>query len=614
MCGAPVVLAPGAAQSVGGALRVRTRGAACATATKCYLDGDPTPVAGAGAGDVDAPVAAAVGDHVLACNSWDAGGHVYTSPARAFTVVACGAPAILSPAMDESVASAVVVETSAPACLGTTKCYLDGNPAPVASGTGNVVATVTVGAGAHGISCNGWDASGKVYLSATTAFVAGGGTACPAGVSGASLAAHNTSASPHYDRAHFGANFGTATWISQSGATQPVDPAREDVSNNPITPGHVSAVDVHRLVPSRPDLRWFAHVVPWFRAGGGGGHVDIGVDNTSGAWIAALLEDLHRRGFDGVVIDWYGQGSYTDQATLAMQAYLRAHPDLGLSLIVMIDKGVANLSQSVLATQIQYVKTQYMSDALYERDGGKPILMFFGVLDKLGATAMAAVKAQVGAGQSWVLQGTGVLTYAWVDQAFDWAAPYHDGLHPSDPYNLGAVSGFYAKLAATPAKRGFGALAPGFNGMLTHSVGWSQGKYLPRGNGACLVQRAARTDAVIPPNVTRMQVVTWNDWEEGSQVETGVENFLAVHASVDGGSLAWAPAGDESTVDHYDIYVSSDGGATAHRIGSAPRGARSFPLASACVAHGAAARAAVVAVGRPLIRDHASGWVGYSAP
>src|SRR5262249_19859032 len=161
------------------------------------------------------------------------------------------------------------------------------------------------------------------------------------------------SASPTYDRAHFGANFGTATWIAQSGATAPVDPALEDLSNNPITPGHVSSVDVHRLVPSRPDLRWFAHVVPWFRGGGGGGHIDIGVACNSDAYVAALLADLQRRGFDGLVLDWYGQGSYEDQATLKIQSYLRAHPELGLKLVIMIDKGVPNLSQSVLVTQLQ---------------------------------------------------------------------------------------------------------------------------------------------------------------------------------------------------------------------------------------------------------------------
>src|SRR5579871_5895596 len=90
-----------------------------------------------------------------------------------------------------------------------------------------------------------------------------GVSACTLDVSLAQRLGHNTSANAAYDRAHFAANFGTATWIAQSGATMPVDPAVADLSLNPVTPGHVSNVDVHALVPSRPDLRWFAHSVPW---------------------------------------------------------------------------------------------------------------------------------------------------------------------------------------------------------------------------------------------------------------------------------------------------------------------------------------------------------------
>ena len=74
-----------------------------------------------------------------------------------------------------------------------------------------------------------------------------------------SLTNHNTSAFSAYNSNNFSANFGPTSWVSQSGATIPVDPAKMDESLNPVTPGHVSKTDVHTLIPSRPDLRWFAH-------------------------------------------------------------------------------------------------------------------------------------------------------------------------------------------------------------------------------------------------------------------------------------------------------------------------------------------------------------------
>ena len=605
-CDPPAIVAPVANQAVGGALRVRTAASSCLAATTCYLDGDPAPVAEGGAGALDAPLTVAIGTHQLACNGWDAAGQVHAGAPVAFSVVACGAPAILSPAPGEQVGTSLALETSGPACLVATKCYLDAHAPPVASGgAGGLAASVPVAAGDHAISCNGWDASGAVYVSPPAAFTASdGGVTCGAAVPIASLVGHNTSANPTYDRAHFPASFGSTSWISQAGATVAIDPDRMDMSMNPVTPGHVSNVDVHTLVPSRPDLRWFAHVTPWF---GNASHIDIGLDNNTDAYVAAMVEDVRRRGFDGIVVDWYGQGGEVDQATLKIQAYLHAHP--GLALIIMIDKGVPGLSASVLSAQLHYLDGQYLHDSSYEQDGGKPIVMFFGVTEKLGASAMAQVKATDGAGEVWVMEGAGALAQGFADQVFDWANVYSDGIHASDPYDLAGFAGFYAAVAQSP-KHAFGAMLAGFNGTLTKSVGWSMGKYIPRDHGACLVARAARLAQVIPPNVTRMQWVTWSDWEEGTQVETGVDNDLAIAAQVTGTSLTWSVSGgtgDESTIDHYAIYASPDG-ANATLLGTAPPGTHAFELAGACVPHGTVS---VIAVGKPMIRDTASAWASY---
>lgn len=607
-CAAPQIVAPVADQVVGGALRVRTAASTCLASTSCYLDGNPMAVAQGGPGALDAALSAGVGPHTLACNGWEASGQVHVGAPVAFTVTACGAPAILSPAPGESVGASLQLETSGPACLVATKCYLDAKAPPVASGgAGGLAATLAVAPGDHQISCNGWDASGAVYVSQPSAFVAtGGGGACAGAVPIDSLVGHNTSASPTYDQAHFAANFGTTSWISQAGATVTIDPARMDRSMNPVTPGHVSNVDVHTLVPGRPDLRWFAHVTPWF---GGASHIDIGLDNNTDAYAAAMLQDVKRRGFDGIVVDWYGQGGEEDQATLEMQAYLHAHPELGLKLIVMLDKGIPNLSQSVLIANLHYLEGQYLHDSIYEQEGGKPIVMFFGVTAALGSSVMASVKASDGSNEVWVMEGAGSLSQSFADQVFDWANIYTDGIHAADPYNLGGFSSFYTNVSQS-SKHAFGAMMAGFNGTLTKSVGWSMGKYIPRDHGACIVARAARLAQIIPPNVTRMQWVTWSDWEEGTQVETGVDSDLVVTAQVAGTSLTWTVTGgtgDESTVDHYAIYGSADG-TTATLLGTVPAGTHAFDLTGACLAHGTAA---VIAVGKPMIRDTASSWVAY---
>lgn len=612
-CGAPTVIAPQSGQSVGAALRVRTRAADCLTATKCYLDSKEPPVASGGAGDLDAPFSVSTtGAHHVSCNGWDSSGAVYVSASTNFTVAACGAPAILSPAPGEQVGTSLRVETSPPACIGTTKCYLDNHAPAVITGTGPIDQVIAVSPGSHVISCNGWDSAGNVYVSAGTSFTVAGSTgSCTSTTPIAAITGHNTSASAAYNQAGFAANFGTSTWISQAGATMAVDPSKMDLSLNPITPAHVSHVDVHTLVPSRPDLRWFAHATPWF---GPSNHIDIGINSNTDAYIAAMLDDMIGRGFDGVVVDWYGQGGFVDQATLLIQQHLRAIPNNTFKLIIMMDKGIPNLSQSVLSSQINYLRSQYFGDPNYEKENGKAIVMFFGVDAALGDAAMAAVKSSNGGDQVWVEQGTGKLSQSWDDEGFDWTHPYHDGPSATDPYNLAAISSFYASVA-TSAKKAFGAMTPGFNGMLTKSVSWSKGKYLPRDSGACLVAWAGKTSAVIPPNVTRMQMVTWSDWEEGTQVETGIENGAAVQATLSGTTLNWTVAtgtGDESTIDHYQVYASADG-SNAFDLGSVPRGTHTFDLGASCLGTGSY-QVAVVAVGRPMIRDHASAWLGYTAP
>jgi hypothetical protein len=201
-----------------------------------------------------------------------------------------------------------------------------------------------------------------------------------------------------------------------------------------------------------------------------------------------------------------------------------------------------------------------------------------------------------------------------VDQCFDWTNDYHDGDVASDPYNLGGVAGFYASVASS-TKKALGSMEVGFNGTLTKSVSWSEGKYLPRGSGACLVETAKKIDTVIPANVTRMQWATWSDWEEGTEIESGVENDVTVTASVKGSALSWtitSGTGDESTLDHYDVYASADG-VNAADLGSVPAGTHSFDLGSvSCLASGTSYHLEVVAVGRPCIRDHASGLVTYA--
>jgi hypothetical protein len=425
-----------------------------------------------------------------------------------------------------------------------------------------------------------------------------------------SLTNHNTSAYPAYNQNNFGANFGTTSWVSQSGATISVDPTKMDESLNPITPGHVSKTDVHTLIPGRPDLRWFAHATPWF---GTSSHISIGLTNNTAAYVAAMITDMKNRGFNGVVIDWYGQGHSTDGVVQKIKSYLAGIPGNTFTYIIMVDKGVqGGTSTNNLVTQIQYCQNQYFNDTNYEHEAsaaGQPILMFFGVRSALGASAMADLKVETGGNMVWVEQGTSYLSEPWEDECFEWTHEYDTGVNYSDPFNLAAVTAPYPTIKNS-GKKAFGAMCGNFNGTLTKSVSWSMGKYLPSSNGLCVVQRAASINSAIFPNMTRMQWTTWSDWEEGTQVESGIENNFAATAHLGVPSLLfWTITGDERTVDHYEIYASTNG-VNAAFLGSVRTGAYQTNLSQVGFAPGTY-QLYVDAIGKPCIRDHMSPPVSY---
>lgn len=108
-----------------------------------------------------------------------------------------------------------------------------------------------------------------------------------------------------------------------------------------------------------------------------------------------------------------------------------------------------------------------------------------------------------------------------------------------------------------------------------------------------------------------LQLVTWNDYEEGTEIETGIDNCLSVSASMAGRRLQWAVKGNEDTVDHYTVFVSTDGENLMELTQVAP-GNHSIELGSYSVAAGHYTLY-VQAVGKPVFRNHMSQAVKYTA-
>jgi hypothetical protein len=425
-----------------------------------------------------------------------------------------------------------------------------------------------------------------------------------------SLTNHNTSAYDAYNENNFPANFGTETWVNQNGTTMPVDPTLWDESLNPITPGHVSNLDVHKLIPSRPDLRWFCNITPWF---GSASHINIGLNYNTTNYVASMVTDMKNRGFNGVIVSWYGRGSFEDAVTLKLQSYLDSLTNNNFKFIIMLDVGVSGGdSLTNLQAQIQYCQSQYFTDPNYEHEpltNGEPILMFFDVRNTIGQSGMVGLKAITGGRMVWVEQGAGYLSESWENECFEWTEEYDTGVNPNDPFNLTGVTNDYPAIQKS-GKLAFGAMCSHFDGTLTASTNWSLGKYLPSSNGLCEVERAALINTAIPTNITRMQWATWSDWEEGTEVEAGLENLFSITDQVSSGILSWnIVSGDERTIDHYEVYASADGVNAAY-LGSVASGVHQMSLSGSGLGAGTY-QLYVDAIGKPCIRNHMSPPVSY---
>jgi hypothetical protein len=81
-----------------------------------------------------------------------------------------------------------------------------------------------------------------------------------------------------------------------------------------------------------------------------------------------------------------------------------------------------------------------------------------------------------------------------------------------------------------------------------------------------------------------LQISTWNDYNEGTEIETGIDNCYRVSARREGANLTWSldpsnsPYASLSTVSHLEIYDSRDGRnlTLLANVPTAPTGA--YPL------------------------------------
>ncbi len=380
------------------------------------------------------------------------------------------------------------------------------------------------------------------------------------------------------------------------------------VDNGDLIASNISKVDVHTLLsPSQQGAKIYTTYIPYWVHGT---HPNIGYSSQDPHQVTREITDLTSRGFDGVLVDWYGPGSYEEGATEYLKTQLEEQNALNFGL--MIDQGAiewfscypnCSATQALLnIIAFARQKGYFSSPVAIRNTDGKTIVTQFGMeAYNINWTTIENQNPDL----EWVFENAGAFTNSYDIGAYGW-------LSPKNPLQQGYEGLDYTQhfleiADEHPSKKNWASTWKGFNDVVAN---WAPpgGRHIQQLCGktwldswAAVRSYTGRLDAV--------QVVTWHDYEEGTEIQTGIDNCLSISASVSGNVLNWT-VGDDSTLDHYTAYISTDG-QNLMSLGDFPVGTQSLNLSQFDLAPGTY-KLFVQAVGLPSIVNHMSPSVTYS--
>jgi hypothetical protein len=104
--------------------------------------------------------------------------------------------------------------------------------------------------------------------------------------------------------------------------------------------------------------------------------------------------------------------------------------------------------------------------------------------------------------------------------------------------------------------------------------------------------------------------VTWNDYEEGTSIEPGIENCVTISGAVSGHILTWSITGAQSTLDHFEVFITLDG-TNLMKLGYFSAGTRQLDLQPFAFAPNSYT-VYVKAVGKPSLANKVSEPITYT--
>ena len=187
--------------------------------------------------------------------------------------------------------------------------------------------------------------------------------------------------------------------------------------------------------------------------------------------------------------------------------------------------------------------------------------------------------------------------------SYSWVMP------TTTDYGKSYLSSFYDAGMSFPTHQTVGATYKGFNDSL---AAWGSRRMMGQQCGQTWLQTFSDINALYNSGkpLSDLQLVTWNDYEEGTEIESGIDNCVTLSASLSSNTLQWSINGNENTVDHYTVYISTDG-QNLMSLSEANAGIHSLNLCGFSIPTGNY-KLFVQAVGKPSMANQMSGAFSYS--
>jgi hypothetical protein len=373
-------------------------------------------------------------------------------------------------------------------------------------------------------------------------------------------------------------------------------------------PAHVSKLPLRNLLYASAVTKIYARVVPFFLKSQK--HVDVAYASDDPVEVERQVEDMASRGIDGAIVDWYGtENADLGRTAFAFRNQAERHP--GFTFVISEDKGALKHCvkrpgcdpTGLLIKDLNYAYDQFEQSPAYLHQDGRPVVLFFDV--NLDPINWPTVRQSVKGNPLFVFRNAKAFSmpesdgaFVWVDHTGDRDMPYlHD---------------FYKKYFDRRRSGSPLMFASVYKGFDDRAASWSENRVTDQECGQVWLDTFARVNRYFSASrpLEALQVVTWNDYEEGTEIETGIDDCVEIEPSVSGSTLSWSVSGNRSAIDHFTVYASPDGEKLTP-LAQVANNVSSLQLDSAQVPPGNF-QILVQAVGKPTILDKMSRGVGWT--